>query len=222
MPTRVFMYRPEPSFRPGPEPIITQSTDVQLIGIAADFERASCVTRSLLGRIDVMLLSCGVMTGAEIEIIRSIQPLKALVLSHTSNDDVVVAALRAGARGYMTGIPSGRDLIRAIQLVESGSAVFCQIVAQRLAVYLTPYEDNPGIAAFPHLTGREREVLDLIARGLNNRQIARQLVITDKTVRNHITQIFSKIQVPDRAAAIVKARNAGVGISWRQCDVPAR
>jgi DNA-binding NarL/FixJ family response regulator len=220
MPTRVFIYQPEPSFQPSPEQIIRQSSEVQLIGVAADFDCASFVIRSYVDHIDVALLSCAVVTEAEIGIIRGIQPIRALVLSPTSDDDTIVAALRAGARGYMTDVPSGRDLIHAIKFIDSGGAVFCQIVAQRLGTYLMPYEDNPGIVTFPNLTCREREILDLVARGLGNRQISRQLVITDKTVRNHITQIFLKIQVSNRPAAIVKARNAGVGISWRRCDAP--
>ena len=169
-----------------------------------------------------MLLSCAAVGAAEIEIIRSAQPLSTVVLGGTRDDHTIVAALRAGARGYLTNIASGQHLIRAIQLVESGSAVFCEVVAQRIGSYLIPFQENPCSAAFPHLTDREREILHLIARGLNNRQISRQLVITDKTVRNHITQIFSKIQVSDRATAIIKARNAGVGINWRSLDTTVR
>jgi DNA-binding NarL/FixJ family response regulator len=169
-----------------------------------------------------MLLSCAVIGAAEIEIIRNAQPLSTLVLTGTHDDQSIVAALRAGARGYLTSFAPDQHLIRAIQLVESGSAVFCEVVAQRIGSYLIPFQENPCNSAFPMLTDREAEILRLIAQGLNNRQISCQLVISDKTVRNHITQIFSKLQVPDRATAIIKARNAGVGVKWRPLDGAVR
>lgn len=212
--TRVFIYEPERAFSPEPESIILKLPEVQLIGVADDLEHASQVTHNLFNRIDVMLVSCSATSRTEIDVIRQVQPLRTLILSHAHDDDSVVAALSAGARGYMTEIPSSRDLLRAIQLVESGGAVFCRTVAQRLSAYCAAYYELPCLVAFPDLTDREREILDLIARGLSNRQISRKLVVADKTVRNHITQIFAKIEVSNRAAAIVKARNAGIGISW--------
>lgn len=214
MATRVFVYQPEKAFHPKPVSIILGSSDVQLVGLTDDLDRASHATRSLFNRIDVMLLSCAVTSRTEIDIIRKVQPLRTLILSHTHDDEAVVAALSAGARGYITDVPSGCDLLRAIQLVESGGAAFCRVVAQRLSAYCTAFHEVPGLVAFPDLTDREREILDLIARGLSNQQISRRLVLADKTVRNHITQIFAKMQAPNRAAAIVKARNAGIGISW--------
>lgn len=215
MATRVFIYEPQKSFCPKPQTTILASPEVQLVGITDDLDRASYVTRNFFNRIDVMILSCAVTSQTEIDIIRKVQPIRTLLLSHTHDDEAVAAALIAGVGGYMTDVPSGPDLLRAILLVESGGAVFCRVVASRLGSYFAAFHELPGTVAFPDLTDREREILDLIARGLSNRQISRQLVVADKTVRNHITQIFAKIQVPNRAAAIVKARDAGVGISWK-------
>jgi DNA-binding NarL/FixJ family response regulator len=202
--------------------ILNQSAQLRLMGIAADCDSASRIVRSHMDCVDVMLLSCAVIGAAEIEIIRNAQPLSTLVLTGTHDDQSIVAALRAGARGYLTSFAPDQHLIRAIQLVESGSAVFCEVVAQRIGSYLIPFQENPCNSAFPMLTDREAEILRLIAQGLNNRQISCQLVISDKTVRNHITQIFSKLQVPDRATAIIKARNAGVGVKWRPLDGAVR
>ncbi|HEV2376788.1 MAG TPA: response regulator transcription factor [Streptosporangiaceae bacterium] len=210
----MFIYEPESSFQPKPGPIIAQSPDLQLIGTTKNLDRASYLTRFMDDRIDVMLLSCAITSKREIDVVRHVQPIRTLVLSHTHDDDAVIAALSAGARGYMSNIPSDLGLLRAIKLVESGGAAFCRIVAHQLTEYFASFHRYPGHAPFPDLTDREREILDLIARGLSNRQISRQLVVADKTVRNHITHIFAKIAAPNRAAAIVKARNAGIGINW--------
>lgn len=221
-PICVLVYRPDPSFHPALEAILTGSSQIRLVGIADDFDSASRIISRHRDCIDVVLLSCAAVGAAEIEIIRHAQPLNTVVLSGTRDDDSIVSALRAGARGYLTNIAPGQRLIRTIQMVESGSAVFCDVVAQRIGSYLIPFQENPCNAAFPGLTDREGEVLRLIAQGLNNKQISSQLVISDKTVRNHITQIFSKLQVSDRATAIIKARNAGVGVKWRSLDASVR
>jgi DNA-binding NarL/FixJ family response regulator len=135
-----------------------------------------------------------------------------LVISGTDDDDALVAALRAGARGYLAKITSSEELLRTIHTVANGGAAFCPVIAPRLSTYFSAVHDLPGRVAFPELTDREREVLDLVAHGLGNRQIARKLVLAEKTVRNHITHIFLKLQVSDRTAAAARARDAGLGV----------
>ncbi|MDJ1135251.1 response regulator [Streptomyces iconiensis] len=138
-------------------------------------------------------------------------PPRVLVVSMSSEDDVVVAALRAGAHGYVGKEASREELIRAVRTVAHGGGVFSPSIAVRLGAYFSSVHELPNRAAFPQLTDREREILGLLARGRSNRGIARELVLSEKTVRNHISHVFAKLQVKDRAAAVVRARDAGLG-----------
>jgi DNA-binding NarL/FixJ family response regulator len=126
--------------------------------------------------------------------------------------------MRAGARGYVVKGAEPAEMLRAIRAVADGEAIFSPGIAERLMHYFTTRpvgadDRAPSAAApiFPNLTEREREVLSLIAQGLTNSAIAEQLVLSPKTVRNYITEIFSKLQVADRAQAIIRARGAGLG-----------
>jgi DNA-binding NarL/FixJ family response regulator len=134
-----------------------------------------------------------------------------LFVSSSADDHAVMAALRVGARGYMVKGAVREELLRGVRTVATGGAVFSPTVAARLSRYFSAVHELPGRAAFPELTDREREVLDLVARGMNNRRIARQLVLSEKTVRNHVSHIFAKLHVSDRVEAAVRARNAGLG-----------
>jgi DNA-binding NarL/FixJ family response regulator len=133
-------------------------------------------------------------------------------------DDSVFAAMRAGAHGYVIKGAEPAEVLRAIRSVAEGEAIFSPGIAERLMHYFAtpPSAVNSsarpaGSPAFPDLTDREREVLALIAQGLTNSAIAERLVLSPKTVRNYITEIFSKLQVADRAQAIIRARNVGLG-----------
>jgi DNA-binding NarL/FixJ family response regulator len=133
-------------------------------------------------------------------------------------DDSVFAAMRAGARGYMVKGAEPAEVLRAIRAVADGKAIFSPGIAERLIHYFaTPpaavsdSTRSPEAPIFPDLTEREREVLAMIAQGLTNSAIAERLILSPKTVRNYITEIFSKLQVADRAQAIIRARNAGLG-----------
>ena len=125
------------------------------------------------------------------------------------DDDAVFAAIRAGARGYLVKGSSQAEILNAVRAVATGEAVFGPAIANRLIQYFS--SDPRGAGAFPQLTDREREVLDLIARGESNPVIAQRLTLSEKTVRNHVSNIFTKLQVADRGHAIVKAREAGLG-----------
>ncbi len=138
-----------------------------------------------------------------------------LVLSMDEDEDQVFGALKAGARGYLLKGADRAELVRAIRAVARGEAIFGPAIARRLVSFFAtmPAMDT---TIFPELTEREREILDMVARGLSNPDIANRLVLAPKTVRNHISNIFSKLQVADRAQAIVRAREAGLGGATRQ------
>jgi DNA-binding NarL/FixJ family response regulator len=136
-----------------------------------------------------------------------------LILTMFEDDDFVFAALRAGARGYLLKGTMKADLLRAIQSAASGEAIFGAGIARRVIQYFSearPVNDMPTYA-FPELTQREREILDLMANHESNAEIAGRLSLSLKTVRNHVSNIFSKLQVVDRAQAILRAREAGLG-----------
>jgi DNA-binding NarL/FixJ family response regulator len=119
--------------------------------------------------------------------------------------------MRAGARGYLLKGSTQAESLHAIRAVGSGEAVFGPAIARRLIEYFSSSRGGP-LQAFPELTAREREVLDLLAQGESNAAIARRFTLSQKTVRNHVSNIFNKLQVVDRAQAIVKAREAGIGV----------
>jgi DNA-binding NarL/FixJ family response regulator len=144
------------------------------------------------------------------QIIQASPHIGVVVVTMFEDDDSVFAAMRAGARGYILKGADRDDIIRAIQAVARGDALFGPSIAARLMDYFTQPAETPP-PAFPELTDREREVLDCIAQGLNNTEIADRLFISPKTVRNHVSNIFNKMQVTDRVQAALRAREAGLG-----------
>lgn len=144
--------------------------------------------------------------------ILSISPhMKVLVITMFEDDDSVFAAMRAGARGYLLKDADQDELVRAVKAVYRGEAIFSPAIAQRLIHYFSALPQTASAIAFPDLTEREREILHLIAQGLINVAIAKHLTLSLKTVQNHVSNIFSKLQVADRAQAIIRAREAGLG-----------
>jgi DNA-binding NarL/FixJ family response regulator len=133
------------------------------------------------------------------------------MMTMSSDDEAVLAAMRAGARGYCIKGAGRAELLQAVRTAATGGGVFSPAVADRMAEYFASLAAVPGQLAFPQLTEREREVLDLLARGYDNRRIARELFLSDKTVRNHVSNVLSKLEVEDRAEAVARARNAGLG-----------
>jgi DNA-binding NarL/FixJ family response regulator len=127
------------------------------------------------------------------------------------DDASVFQAMRAGARGYLLKGAGEQEIERAVRGVAGGEAIFGPAVAQRVLDYLTGTAPQQQQAAFPELSERECEVLSLLAEGRSNPDIARKLFLSPKTVRNHVSNIFTKLQVADRAQAIIKARDAGLG-----------
>jgi DNA-binding NarL/FixJ family response regulator len=133
-----------------------------------------------------------------------------LVVTLFQDDDSVFAALRAGARGYVLKDADEEEMVRAIRAVAVGEAIFSPAIATRVLTYFAaPRREASQV--FPTLTEREREILHLIAQGRSNLVIARELSLSPKTVANHVSNIFGKLQVADRAEAIIRAREAGMG-----------
>jgi DNA-binding NarL/FixJ family response regulator len=133
-----------------------------------------------------------------------------LVVTMFADDASVFAAMRAGARGYLLKGAKHAEMLRAIRAVGSGEAIFSPAIAVRLMDFFGAMRPQAGPQIFPELSDREREILGLIAHGYKNAEIAERLVLSAKTVRNHVTNILSKLQVADRAEAIVRARDAGL------------
>lgn len=171
------------------------------------------VRETLLHRPDVMMLDLDIPDPDGILAIREVQRsqpgIAILVFTNSDDDATVFTAMRAGARGYIRKDAEHADILRAIRGVAAGEAIFGPSIAARLTNLFGT--QSPTHHPFPDLTSREREVLELIAEGLPNPAIARRLFLAPKTISNHISTIFGKLSVPDRAAAIVRAREAGLG-----------
>ena len=134
-----------------------------------------------------------------------------LVLTMHEDNEALFGALRAGARGYLLKGADRAEIVRAVLAIASGDAVYSASVARRIIAVFTGAHETYAAQVFPELTMREREVLDLVATGLGNHEIARRLVLSEKTVRNNVAGILTKLQVRDRAAAVARARDAGLG-----------
>ncbi len=160
----------------------------------------------------VMDLHMPVMNGVDAtrEIAAAHPEVAVLVLTMLEGDDSVFAAVRAGARGYLLKGADRSEIDRALEAVAHGEVVFSANIASRVLAF---FGGRPGasLTPFPELTDREREVLDLVARGLTNAEIAQRLTVSDKTVRNHVSNVFAKLHVAGRAEAVARARDAGLG-----------
>jgi DNA-binding NarL/FixJ family response regulator len=183
---------------------------VELVGEAADGDELLAVVQR--EKPDVVLTDLAMPGRSGVDAIRALRraepALPVLVLTMHADDESVFSALRAGAQGYLIKGADGAELVRAIQSVAAGDAVYGAAVAHRIVALLT---GAPRAEAFPELTEREREVLDLMADGLRNHAIADRLGLSEKTVRNHVSNVLVKLQVSDRTAAAIKAREAGLG-----------
>jgi DNA-binding NarL/FixJ family response regulator len=134
-----------------------------------------------------------------------------LVLTMLEGDDSVFAAVRAGARGYLLKGADRAEIARGLEAVSHGEVVFSASIAGRVLSFFAAGGTRDVAVPFPELTEREREILDLVARGLTNAEIARRLFLSDKTVRNHVSNVFAKLHVAGRAEAVARARDAGLG-----------
>ncbi|MFF7070326.1 response regulator transcription factor [Streptomyces pseudovenezuelae] len=219
MTIRVFVVDDHPLFRAGVRLATEDIEDLEVVGEAESAEEAVRALVHERVRADVVLMDVQMPDSSGISVVAAITAAqhlgterpRVLMMSMSDDDDMVVAALRAGAHGYLVKGAPRAELVGALRTVARKGAVFSPAVAARMSSYFSAVHELPGRAAFPQLTEREREILDLIARGYTNRRIARELVLAEKTVRNHVSHVFAKIQVSDRAAAVVRARDAGLG-----------
>jgi DNA-binding NarL/FixJ family response regulator len=210
---RVLIAEDHPLFREGMRGRLDRVADVAVVGEAASGEEAVELANKL--EPDVILMDIKMPGLNGIEATREIQQanplIGVLVLTMFEDDDSVFAAMRAGAKGYLLKDSGGEGVVHAIRAVASGEAVFGPGVAERIMGFFSAPRAAAPQRAFPELTEREEEVLSLVAQGKGNREIARQLFVSLKTVRNHVSNILLKLQVADRAQAVIRARDAGMG-----------
>ena len=211
--TRVLIVDDHPIFRDGLAGAIDAAAGLAVVGACADGPQAVRDAGALQPDVVVMDLHLPTMGGIDAtrQIVDASPHIAVVVLTMVDEDDSVFAALRAGARGYLLKGASPEDIVRAVRSVASGEAVFGPGIAERMLGYFAAARTLPQPAPLPELTDREREILTLVAGGARNADIAQSLVISPKTVRNHISNIFTKLQVADRADAIERARTAGLG-----------
>lgn len=200
-------------FRDGVTAIIESEKDVCIAGEAADGLEAVSLATNLNPDVILMDIQMPQVNGIEAtrRILKNNPKTGIIILTMYEDDDSVFVAMRAGARGYILKGADKDELLRAVRAVYRGEALFGPAVASRLMSYCNSSRKDIAEEAFPEMTEREREVLELIASGKNNNDIASQLTISTKTVRNHVSNIFNKLQVVDRAQAIIKAREKGLG-----------
>ena len=208
---RVLVVEDHPLFRKGVVALLTGLPDVEVVGALASGEEA--VARCAELRPDVVLMDLQLPGMSGIEATRAISAadpeFRVLVLTLFEDDDSVFLALRAGARGYVLKDADEDELTGAIRAVARGEAIFSRAVAGRVLSFFAVPRAAPTV--FPDLTDREREILGLIAAGQPNPSIARRLSLSPKTVANYVSAIFAKLQVADRAEAMIRAREAGLG-----------
>jgi DNA-binding NarL/FixJ family response regulator len=210
---RVVVADDHPTFRRGLRALIDSLPDIDLVGEAADGEAAVMQAAELLPDVVVMDLNMPALNGVDAtrRIVAANPSVAVLVLTMLDEDESVFAAMRAGARGYVVKGADTDDLLRALESVARGDVVFGPAVASRVLSYLTRPLSARDPVLFPELSDREREVLHLLAQGMPNSQIARRLIVSPKTVRNHVSNVFTKLQVSDRTEAMRRARAAGLG-----------
>jgi DNA-binding NarL/FixJ family response regulator len=204
-----------PVFRIGMAALLDSLAGIRVTGQAASAAEAGPLLGSGIAA-DVVLMDLDLGDGSGIdltrELLREHPAVRVLVVTMHEDDDAVVAAVRAGARGYLVKSAPPDAVERAVRAVAAGEMILSPAVAQRAMSYLLGGRTAARLP-FPQLTDREREVLDLVAAGLDNETVARRLGLSPKTVRNHLANVLARLALPDRSAAIVRAREEGLGTS---------
>ena len=217
MPIKVLIADDHAFYREGVRAFLNNTSDIEVVGEAGNGEEAIAKSKDLAPAVILMDLKMPGMNGIEAtrRIHETDSMIGVLVLTMFDDDDSVFAAMRAGARGYLLKDADKDEVVRAIVAVERGEAIFSPAIAQRMIQYFSSAPSassgkrQPG--EFSELTERELEILNLIAKGDNNNTIANKLSLSIKTVQNYVSSILTKLQVTDRAQAIVRARDAGLG-----------
>ncbi len=212
-PLRVLVADDHPLFRDGLRAMLSSDPDFELVGEATTGEEAVTLVSELQPDLVVMDVQMPDLDGIEAtrRISQSSPHVRVLVVTMFEDDGTVFRAMRAGARGYVLKGANYQEMLRAIRAVGNGEAIFSSQVAVRLVDFFSSIRPDSPPEVFPELSEREREILDLIASGHKNPEIAKVLYLSPKTVRNHVSNILTKLQVADRAQAIIRAREAGLG-----------
>ncbi|GAA3632409.1 response regulator transcription factor [Microbacterium awajiense] len=213
-PIRVVLVDDHPVYRDGLSMLLDSMDGVEVVATAADGAEAIEVVEGADAEVVVMDVQMPRLDGlaATRELVARHPHLAVVILTMSEDDETVFAAMRAGARGYLVKGASQHQIRAAITAVAGGELVFGAAIARRVAEFFAAGPATaPAAEVFPQLTAREREILDLLAAGRPNPQIAQALFLSPKTVRNNVSNIFAKLQVADRAEAIVRARDAGLG-----------
>ncbi|MGP3920075.1 response regulator [Nonomuraea sp. 10N515B] len=208
---KVLVVEDHPVFAEGLVALFHDLPEVEVVGVAATGEAAVDLVEQAAPQVVLMDLHLPGISGVEAtsRITGRHPEVAVLALTMLSDDETVLAAIRAGARGYLLKEATGADIVRSLEAVAAGQVVFGASTGERVLAALSTQPGRPR--PLPELTDRELEVLDLVAVGLNNQAIARRLVLSEKTVRNHVSNIFAKLHVSDRSTAVARARDAGLG-----------
>ncbi len=210
---RVLIADDFPFFRDGLHALFENHDDIEMIGEAANGKEVLSLAESLLPDVILMDLNMPELNGIQAtkEILKVSPHVAILILTMYDDDESIFSAMKAGARGYLLKGAGREETVRAIKAVSNGEAIFSAQIADRMMSYFHTLKQTHVKTVFPELTEREREILSLIARGIKNGDISILLNISPKTVRNHISNIFNKLQVIDRAQAIIRAKEVGLG-----------
>ena len=210
---RVMLADDHPVYRDGLAALLGSLDGVEVVGTASDGVEAVDRAREL--QPDVVVMDVQMPRRDGIEATRAITSdsphIGVVVLTMAEEDQTLFAAMRAGARGYLLKGANQAEILRAITAVAQGEAIFGPAIARRVAEFFAAEPVATPNSPFPQLTAREQEILALVAAGRSNAQIAAELFLSPKTVRNNVSNIFAKLHVADRAEAIIQARNAGLG-----------
>lgn len=211
-PIRVLIADDHVLFRDGLRALLTAVPETELVGEATSGDEAVALAERLQPDLILMDVQMPGRNGVEAtrQIVQASPHIHVLVMTMFDDDATVFAAMRAGARGYLLKGATHEELLRAIRGVSNGEAFFSPQIAGRMIAYFAQMRQAAPKVPFPELSEREREVLALIAQGATNPEIAARLVLSSKTVRNHVSNILSKLQVADRAQAMLRARDAGL------------
>jgi DNA-binding NarL/FixJ family response regulator len=200
-------------FRVGMRTFLAAFDDINLVGEVATGQETMRIAHELQPDVILMDIQMPDVNGIDAtrQILRVSPHIGIIMLTMFKDDDSLFMAMRAGARGYVLKGADQEVVLRAIRGVANGECLFSPEVATRLMHFFATLEPTVPVEVFPELTAREREVLTQIAQGDSNAEISQKLGITTKTVRNHVSNVFSKLQVADRTQAAIRAREAGLG-----------
>jgi DNA-binding NarL/FixJ family response regulator len=213
MALRVLIADDHPIFRDGIQTLFATTEDIVAVGEARTGEEAVELAATMAPDVilmDIRMPGCSGIDATR-RIVAANQKMRVLVVSMFEDDASIFTAMRAGARGYILKDADRSDILRAIRAVGQGEAIFSPAIATRLLDYFASPSQTLAATEFPELTEREREILEMVANGDRNLDIARKLVLSPNTVRNYVSSIFTKLQVSDRGNAIIRARKAGLG-----------